>query len=185
MGREAWHAAVHGVAKSRTWLSEWTELETSWTVAHQAPLSMGFPRQKYWSELPFPSAGEPLNSGIKPWSLALRAGSLLTDLPGKPLICAAWWQFSVNLLHSRGFLETPTILRLKFSPRGWKTSLLRGLERARVMPAKPRMNAISHMWKSSQKVTLPKRDSCINKWAADEMMMLPKIPLGRLRFQCN
>ena len=64
-------------------------------------------------------------------------------------------------------------------------SLLRGLERARVMPAKPRMNAISHLWKSSQKVTLPKRDSCINKWAADEMMMVPKIPLGRLRFQCN
>ena len=31
---------------------------TPWTVAHQAPLSMGFPRQEYWSGLPFPSPGD-------------------------------------------------------------------------------------------------------------------------------
>ena len=35
-----------------------------WTIARQAPLSMGFPRQEYWSELPFPSLGDLLNSGI-------------------------------------------------------------------------------------------------------------------------
>ena len=38
---------------------------TPWTVAHQTPLSMGFPRQEYWSELPFPSPGDLPNSGIK------------------------------------------------------------------------------------------------------------------------
>ena len=37
-----------------------------WTVAHQAPLSMGFPKQEYWSGLPFPSPGNLPNPGIKP-----------------------------------------------------------------------------------------------------------------------
>ena len=38
---------------------------TPWTVACQAPLSMGFPRQEYWSELPFPSPGGLLNPGME------------------------------------------------------------------------------------------------------------------------
>ena len=42
---------------------------TLWTTAHQAPLSMGFPRQEYWSGLPFPSSGDLSNPGIKPTSL--------------------------------------------------------------------------------------------------------------------
>ena len=52
---------------------------TPWTVAHQAPLSMGFSRQEYWSGLPFPSPGDLLNLGIKPWSPALQADSLPTE----------------------------------------------------------------------------------------------------------
>ena len=44
---------------------------TPWTVAYQAPLSMGFSRQEYWSGLPFPSPGELPNSGIEPQSPAL------------------------------------------------------------------------------------------------------------------
>ena len=44
--------------------------ETPWTVAHKAPLSMEFPRQEYWSELPFPTPGDLPNSGIKHVSLA-------------------------------------------------------------------------------------------------------------------
>ena len=40
-------------------------LATPWTVAHQAPLSMGLPRQDYWSGLPFPSPGDLLDPGIK------------------------------------------------------------------------------------------------------------------------
>jgi len=42
-----------------------------WTVAHQAPLSMGFPRQEYWSELPLPTLGDLPNPGIKPILLHL------------------------------------------------------------------------------------------------------------------
>ena len=41
---------------------------TPWTVAHQAPLSMGFSRQEYWSERPFPSPRDLLNPGINPVS---------------------------------------------------------------------------------------------------------------------
>ena len=41
---------------------------TPWTIAHQAPLSMGFSRQEYWSQLPFPSPGDLPDPGIKPTS---------------------------------------------------------------------------------------------------------------------
>ena len=49
---------------------------TPWTVAHQAPLSMGFPRQEYWSGLPFPSPGDLPDPGIEPRSPALEADTL-------------------------------------------------------------------------------------------------------------
>ena len=42
---------------------------TPWTVAHQAPLSMGFPRQEYWSGLPFPTPGNLPSLRIEPMSL--------------------------------------------------------------------------------------------------------------------
>ena len=49
---------------------------TPWTAAHQAPLSMGFFRQEYWSELPSPSPGDLPDPGIQPASLALQVDSL-------------------------------------------------------------------------------------------------------------
>ena len=55
---------------------------TPWTVAHQAPPSMEFFRQEYWSGLPFPSPGDPPNPGIKPESPALRADALPSETPG-------------------------------------------------------------------------------------------------------
>ena len=58
---------------------------TPWTVAHQAPLSMGFSRQEYWSGLPFPSPGDLPNPGIKSGSPALQADSLPSEPPWKPL----------------------------------------------------------------------------------------------------
>ena len=58
---------------------------TLWAVARQAPLSMGFSRQEYWSGLPFPSPGDLPNPGIEPGSPALWADSLTAELPGKPL----------------------------------------------------------------------------------------------------
>ena len=55
-------------------------LVTLWTVAHQAPLSMGFPRQEYW--LPFLSPGDLPDSGIEPRSTVLQAASLPTEPAG-------------------------------------------------------------------------------------------------------
>ena len=54
-------------------------------VAPQAPLSMGFTRQEYWSGLPFSSPGDLPDPGIEPWSPALRANSLLSEPQGSPL----------------------------------------------------------------------------------------------------
>ena len=48
---------------------------TPWTVAHQAPLPMGFSRQEYWSRLPFSPSGDLPNPGIKPASLASSAST--------------------------------------------------------------------------------------------------------------
>jgi len=60
-------------------------LVTPWTTVHQAPLSMGFPRQEYWSGLPFPSPGHLPDPGIKPESPSLREDSLSTEPLEKPL----------------------------------------------------------------------------------------------------
>ena len=57
---------------------------TLWTGAHQAPLAMGFPRQEYWSGLPFPSPRDLPDLGIKPMSPALQTDSLLSEPPGTP-----------------------------------------------------------------------------------------------------
>ena len=53
---------------------------TPWTVARQAPLSMGFSRQESWSGLPFPSPGDLPNPGIEPGSPALQADALSSAL---------------------------------------------------------------------------------------------------------
>ena len=61
-------------------------LRTSWTVARQAPLSMEFSRQEYWSGLPFPPPGVLLNPGIEPVSPVLAGGLFTPESPGKPLM---------------------------------------------------------------------------------------------------
>ena len=58
-------------------------LATPWTAAHQAPGSIEFSRQEYWSGLPFSSPADLPNLGIEPGSPALQADSLPTELPGK------------------------------------------------------------------------------------------------------
>ena len=52
-------------------IQSYPTLVTLWTVTHQAPLSMGFSRQEYWSGLPCPPPGDLPNSGIKPVSFSL------------------------------------------------------------------------------------------------------------------
>ena len=56
---------------------------TPWTVAHQAPPSMAFSRQEYWSGFPFPSPGDLPNPGIEARSPALQADALTSEPPGK------------------------------------------------------------------------------------------------------
>ena len=55
---------------------------TPWTVARQTPLSVGFPRQEYWSGLPLPSPGDLPDSGIEPASPTLQADTLPSVTPG-------------------------------------------------------------------------------------------------------
>ena len=74
--------------------SEWVKLlsrvqlfASPWTVAYQAPPSMGFSRQDCWRGLPFPSPGDLPNPGIEPGSPALQADALPSEPPGKPWCC--------------------------------------------------------------------------------------------------
>ena len=57
---------------------------TAWTVDRQAPPSMEFSRQEYWSGLPFPFPGDLPNPGIEPGSPTLWADALLSEPPGNP-----------------------------------------------------------------------------------------------------
>ena len=68
---------------------------TPWTVAYQAPPSMGFSRQECWSGLPLPSPGDLPNPGIEPGSPTLQAD----PLPSEPVI---WAELSTNTLLSQG-----------------------------------------------------------------------------------
>ena len=78
---------------------------TPWTVAYQAPLSMGFPRQEYWSGLPCPPPGDLPNPGFERRSSSLQEDSLLSEPPGKPCdLCGSGTAVSDSLwphgLHS-------------------------------------------------------------------------------------
>ena len=64
---------------------------TPWTVAHQAPPSMEFSRQEYWSGLPFPSPGDLPNPGIEPGSPTLRADALPSEPPGNCYNLTSYW----------------------------------------------------------------------------------------------
>ena len=65
-------------------------LRFPWTVAHQAPLSMGFSRQEYWSGVLFPSPGNLPDPRTEPGSPAMQSGSVPYEPPGKPV-----WSFLV------------------------------------------------------------------------------------------
>ena len=87
---------------SRVWL-----IVTSWTVAHQAPLSMGFSRQEYWSGLPFPPPGDLPNPGLDPVSPVL-GGRFFTAEPPN-LFCfeldSIWMHFNIiNIFSFHSFV---------------------------------------------------------------------------------
>ena len=78
----SWHShyLTYSESLSRVWLSA-----IVWTVAHQAPRSIVFSRQEYWSGLPCPSPGDLPDPGIEPVSPALQVNSLPTQAPRKPI----------------------------------------------------------------------------------------------------
>ena len=108
---------------------------TPWTVAHQTPLSMGFPRQEYWISLPFPSPGDSSDPWIEPMSPASANGFFTTKPPGIPIYrYAASW-----LLQSCPALCNP----MDCSPPG---SSVHGIFQARILECV----AISFSRRSSQ-----------------------------------
>ena len=67
--------------------------ETPWTIAHQAPPSMGFSRQEYWKGLPFPSLGDIPDPGIKPRSPTLQADALTSELQNQARRVVSRWEW--------------------------------------------------------------------------------------------
>ena len=70
-----------------------------WTVAHQAPPSMGFSRQEYWSGVPFPSPGDLPDPGIEPRSPTLQADALTSAPPGKLKMCSFYGWVIFHHIH--------------------------------------------------------------------------------------
>ena len=66
-----------------------------WTIACQAPLFIGLPRQGYWSGLPFPSPGDLPYPGIKPWSPTFQADALTFEPPGKVSLIVEYGSYCV------------------------------------------------------------------------------------------
>ena len=94
LAKARWHAASISESVSHSVMSNSV---TPWTVAHQAPPSMGFSRQGYWNGLPFPSPGDLPDPGIEPAfavSPVSQADSLPAEPTGKPVVS----YLSVSLL---------------------------------------------------------------------------------------
>ena len=79
-----WHAQSAAARMRADSLQSRPTLSDPWTVARQAPLSVGFSRREYWSGLPFPPSGDLPDPGIKSGSPALQPDSLLSEPPAKP-----------------------------------------------------------------------------------------------------
>ena len=71
---------------------------TPWTATCQASLSMGFPREEYWSGLPFPSSGNLPDPGIKPRSPTLQADPLPSEPPGKSWVIEVSYEIKKEYL---------------------------------------------------------------------------------------
>ena len=82
-----------------------------WTVAYQAPPSMGFSRQKYWSGLPFLSPGDFPHPGIKPRSPAFQADALTLSHQGSQCLSLPWW-----LSGKESSCQCRKYKRLRFNP---------------------------------------------------------------------
>ena len=92
---------------------------TPWTVAHQAPLSMGFLRQEYWSGLPFPSPRDLPDPGIELMSSALAVEFFISEPPGKPTSFVYLIVISptVSSKRTRTLFELFTTASLRYVPK--------------------------------------------------------------------
>ena len=93
-------------------------LGTPWTAAYQAPPSMEFSRQEYWSGLPFPSPKDLPNPGIEPRSLTLQADAVPFEPPGKPYCNIKY--LTSNFTHPNSLFQAFTM----FFASGFKMSLI-------------------------------------------------------------
>ena len=75
---------MNSLSRVQLFAIPWTVAHQAPLVAHQAPPSMGFSRQGYWSGLPFPSPGDLPDPGIEPSSPVMQADALTSEPPGKP-----------------------------------------------------------------------------------------------------
>ena len=104
---------------------------TPWTAACQAPLSMGFSRQQYWSGLPFPSPGDLPNPGIKPGLPHCRQMLLSSEPPGKKSLlkpCAhfdcIFFSLLLNFKHTLSILDINSLSDILFVDSVlWSTQL--------------------------------------------------------------
>ena len=127
--------------RSRVWF-----FVTSWTVVRQAPLSMGFSRQEYWSGLPFPPAGNLPNPGIKPAFRfhALARGFFTSE---SPYLCcisslSCVWLFATPWTVARQAPLSTGILQARIL--GWVAMpSSRGLPNPGIKPRQPALQADS------------------------------------------
>ena len=74
---------------------------TPWTVAFQAPLSIGFSKQDCWTGFPFPSPGDLPHQGIEPWSSSLQADTLPSESPGNSkFLLLVYFMYQLNYISS-------------------------------------------------------------------------------------
>ena len=121
---------------------------TSWTVGQPAPLSMGFPRQEYWSELPFPSPGDLPNPGIESKSPAL-AGRFFTTKPPRKHVCTNIIRYClcVELKRASGGQPSATMLSFQISrPSYWSFEL-----KYRYTDSEKRMKAVTSVNSKSRR----------------------------------
>ena len=86
----------HLIVAVNIWIYVWL-FAALWTVAYQAPVSMGFWRQEYWSGLPFPSPLDLSDPGIKPVFSWITGRFFTTELPGKPIWIYTYSKFQKTL----------------------------------------------------------------------------------------